>query len=288
MKVIGRTALAVGIAVVTLFVLSATLAASPDWMQRVGTIGHAVTLQDDSHVYLDAVEISKIRGSQTPPYLVIAECFSPRDKIIVLTQPAPELRVGETVDVEGDLTTLESGDRAVVNATIWGYTDSSGTLLYHGPLIKGLLEPTPWEWKANLTIVPPATQSSQSESNPTPPVEVSTDSSVNVESCSTIADAKAKDVGTVVELRCKPISSVGSGYFMLGQDGSSDTLKTYFTGSVSQTDRVCVVRGTIDTDGRVIPGPGHRLRPELRRSGKLPRKHADSFRRYCSLDQDVG
>jgi len=235
----------------TLLVLSATVAASPGWMQRVGTIGHAVTLQDGSHVYLDAVEISKIRSSQTPPYIVIAECFSARDKIAVLTPPGPELRVGQTVDVEGDLATLDSGDRAITNATVWGYTDSSGTLLYHGPLIKGLLEPAPWAWKTDLTVAASPARSSaamQSESTPTPPGEVSTDSSVNVEFCSTIADAKAKDVGTVVELRCKPISSVGSGYFMLGQDGSSDTLKTYFTGSIDSSSRVSIVRGAIDTD----------------------------------------
>ena len=215
-------------------------------MQRVGTIGHALTLEDNSHVYLDAVEISKSRSSQTPSYVVAVECFSPHDRIVVLVQPAPELRVGETVDVEGDLTTLESGDRAIVNATIWGYTDSSGTLLYHGPLIKGLLGPTPWEWKTNLSA---ESQSPRTESEPEPPGEVSTDSSVNVVFCSTIADAEAQDVGTVVELRGKPVSSVGSGYLMLGQDGSSDTLKTFFTGSVSSSSRVCVVRGTIDTDG---------------------------------------
>ena len=49
------------------------------------------------------------------------------------------------------------------------------------------------------------------------------------ELCETIADAKAVSDGTAVELRCKPIASIDSGFFIMGEDGSSDTLKVYFT-----------------------------------------------------------
>ena len=64
-------AIALGMAMVALLILSATVAASPGWMQRIGTIGHAESLADGSHVYLDAVKISKIRSSQTPPDTVL-------------------------------------------------------------------------------------------------------------------------------------------------------------------------------------------------------------------------
>ena len=243
-----RTAIALGMALAALLILSGTVAASPGWMQRVGTIGNALSLADCSHVYLDAVDISKIRASQTPPYIVIAECFSARDRISVLTQPAPELRVGQTVDIEGDLTTLDSGDRGLTNVTVWGYTDSLGNLLYHGPLIKGIDAPTPWGYKVDLTVNSSTLRSATpSESEMNPPGEVTTDSSVEVVPCATIADAKAQDLGTLVELRCKPVSSVSS--FVLGQDGSTDSISVNYTGTVGETSRVCVIKGTIDTDG---------------------------------------
>jgi hypothetical protein len=268
MRVGGRLTAALGIALLVVLALSTTVAASFDWQSREGTVKWAEGLADGTHVYLDAVEISKIRAQQSPPYIVIAECFSWRDKLVAFTQPSPELRVGQTVDVEGDLTTTESGDRALTNVTVWGYTDSAGTLLYHGPLIKGLLEPTPWDYKVNLTV----DFSPLRSETPSQPGEVTTDSSTEVQVCATIADAKANDVGTAVIIRCHPVSSGGTGSFVLGEDGSTDTLATNYTGTVSQTSRVCSVSGTIDTtDGtdRVLDvdsGPNYNVQESFQGS----------------------
>ncbi len=268
MRVGGRLTAALGIALLVVLALSTTVAASFDWQSREGTVKWAEGFADGTHVYLDAVEISKIRAQQSPPYIVIAECFSWRDKLVAFTQPSPELRVGQTVDVEGDLTTTESGDRALTNVTVWGYTDSAGTLLYHGPLIKGLLEPTPWDYKVNLTV----DFSPLRSETPSQPGEVTTDSSTEVQVCATIADAKANDVGTAVIIRCHPVSSGGTGSFVLGEDGSTDTLATNYTGTVSQTSRVCSVSGTIDTtDGtdRVLDvdsGPNYNVQESFQGS----------------------
>ncbi|OFX13547.1 MAG: hypothetical protein A2Z18_03000 [Armatimonadetes bacterium RBG_16_58_9] len=48
------------------------------------------------------------------------------------------------------MTTLANGYRAVGKARVLAYTDKNGAVLYHGPLIKGLFKPTPWEWKIEL------------------------------------------------------------------------------------------------------------------------------------------
>ncbi len=169
----GRLRAALGMACFALLALSVNAAASFDWQTRAGTIEWAKGLADGTHVYLDAEEISKIRAQQSPAYIVVQECFSANDKIIVLTQPSLLLRVGQTVDIEGDLTTLDSGDRAIINATVWGYTDSSGTLLYHGPLVKGIGAPTPWAYKIDLTVTSSGFASTeQSQLQPAPSDDV--------------------------------------------------------------------------------------------------------------------
>jgi len=108
------------------------VSATPNWMERVGTINHAVSLPDNSHVYLDAVEISKIKAQQNPAYCVIRECFDSKSRLVVFTQPSPELSLGQTVDVEGTITTAPDGQRAIVNPTIYRINKISGQLHYEG------------------------------------------------------------------------------------------------------------------------------------------------------------
>jgi hypothetical protein len=213
---------------------------TPDWMIRVGTVPHAITLADGSHVCLDAVEIEKIGAKESPAYLVIKDWFDPHSKLLVMTQPSPELRMGQTIDVEGTISTLEDGRRAIVNPTVLGYTDEEGNLLLSGPRMKGFDEPFPWEWKIDLTV------SGEFLMSGTPREELL--DSLSEELCETIADAKAVSDGTAVELRCKPITSIDSGFFIMGEDGSSDTLKVYYSGTVSVADRIRTITGTIQTE----------------------------------------
>ncbi len=234
-------------AIVLLF-LSVGCSAQTSWDSRPGTIRNALTLQDGSHVVLDAEIVDKIRARQIPAYFTITECFDRTSRLVVLTQPSPDLRMGQTVDVEGSMATLDDGQRAVVDVTVYGYTDKDGNLLYHGPLIKGPWAPEPWEWKVDLTVSSSESGSSPSQqSEMLPPGEVSTDSSVEVVTCATIADVKAQSLGTVVVIRCHPVSSGGTGSFTLGEDGGTDTLAVNYTGTVAQTCRVCVLSGTVDT-----------------------------------------
>lgn len=199
-----KMAAVLGMAWLVVLMLSTAVAASFDWQSREGTINWAKGLADGTHVYLDAVRISKIRAQQTPAYIVISECFA-QDKLIVFTQASPLLRIGQTVDIEGDLITLESGEHALTNVTVWGYCASDSTLLYFGPLIKGLLRPIPWQWKTNLTEQTALESITSTESMTTG--EVSTESESTPIVYSTIAAAKSAGVGAVVELHCHPVSN---------------------------------------------------------------------------------
>jgi len=242
----------------------------PDWMARPGTIGHALTLRDNSHVYLDAVVVDKIKAKQRPDYFTVHECFSARDKIVVLTPPSPELRLGMNVDIEGDITTLPNGRRAITNVGVFGYTDRDGNLLRHGPLIKGLLEPTPWQWKVDLTIeskeAPTPIPPSASEPNITPsrgPVYYPR-----------IGDALGRvrvlATGDFIDLaafECKPILSTGvdqtyGNYFIMGEDSGPETLKVYYQTAVSTDDRINKISGQLREENGdsvlcVNSGPGY-------------------------------
>ncbi|HET6452936.1 MAG TPA: hypothetical protein VFI02_00905, partial [Armatimonadota bacterium] len=213
---------------------------TPDWMIRVGTVPHAITLADDSHVCLDAVEIEKIRAKESPAYFVIKDWFDPSSRLLVMTLPSPELRMGQTVDIEGTISTLADGRKAIIDPTVLGYTDKDGKLLLSGPRMKGFDEPFPWEWKIDLTV------SGEFLMSGTPREELL--DSLSEELCETIADAKAVSDGTAVELRSKPIASIDSGFFIMGEDGSSDTLKVYYTGTVSVADRIRTITGTVQTE----------------------------------------
>lgn len=104
-------------------------------------------------------------------------------------------------------------------------------MLYNGPLIKGLFEPTPWEWKAELAAETELVESdeppSPNEPNPapaTPPIY-----------CDTIADAKSQSDWTTVKLNCKPAGSTGSGYFVTAEDTSISRRRTDHPASASTT-----------------------------------------------------
>lgn len=237
------------ITTVVFLLISSVCFGASSWMTRPGTIADAITHADDSHVYLDAVQITKIRASDNPAYFVVRESMNASDKIIVLTQPSPELRPEQIVDIEGDLTTLENGNRAITNATVYGYTDLFGNLLYHPAVWKGFLDPTPWSWKTDLTIYFNLNSPNTALSSIPNPSDPDPSPALTAAACSTISEAKGKDVGTPVELICKPIASIGSNYFIMGEDNSSNQIKVYSGKMVSTDDRVLRVSGTIQTEG---------------------------------------
>lgn len=276
-----RRVVAVGVVVVVALILMGavgSVAASPEWMVRPGTIGQAVTLPSGSHVSLDAVEVDKIRAKQAEPYFTIHECFAPGQRLIVLSVPDSRLRMNQTVDVSGTITVLANGDKAITDATIQGYADRNGKLLYHGPLIKGLLEPTPWEWKTDLTVVSSRANTAQSSTaSPSEPdttpadapdyyphiADITGDQSSQSSQTQSehaqdyydgIPDLQGLPDGSLVELTKKRITGVGTEtingtdykYLDISEDlPATDTIRSYYTADVSASDRVVSIYGQI-------------------------------------------
>ncbi|MHB1459427.1 MAG: RHS repeat domain-containing protein, partial [Armatimonadota bacterium] len=272
---------------------SSVWASVPDWMSRNGTILNARLLPDGSHVYLDAEDIVKIKTSASTPYILVAEAFSQKDRLIVLTDPSPLLRLGQLVDIEGDLTTLPSGDRAIENVTVWGYTDKNGVLLTRGgPLCKGIPQATPWSYKVDLTIrstrgTAVTSEVTSSEAPNTTPAEGPTRYSriadvLNAESTQVqgvhtqsyydeIPDVLGLSDGSLVELQCKGITATGTetingtiyNYLdLIENPPATDTIRAYYSGTVAATSRVNRITGQIrhtDPNTPVIDvdtGPG--------------------------------
>lgn len=69
------------ITAVVLTFLSVGCSAQTSWDSRPGTIRNALTLQDGSHVVLDAEIVEKIRAKQSPAYFTITECFDRRSRL---------------------------------------------------------------------------------------------------------------------------------------------------------------------------------------------------------------
>ncbi len=238
----------------------------PDWIVRPGTIRHALAQRDGTGVYLDAVVIDKIAANQQPTYLTIHECFEYGLRLIVITAPDVRLRMGQTVDVSGVMATLETGDRVIADCRIYGYLDERGTLLYHGPLIKGLDEPTDWQWKIDMTGTsgePPAVVA-QPTADPRPGPTYYPTISDAVDRPRICTDG---DFIALVELQCRPIVSTGTdqnhgNYFIMGEDTSQNTLKVYCLDSVTTDLRVNVVSGQLREENStavlcVNSGPGY-------------------------------
>ncbi len=298
--------------------LSVSASAVPDWMTRPGTIGHATRLEDGSHVYLDAVLVDKIEGKTTPSYLVIRECFSSTDRIVVITPPSPELRLKQIIDVEGDVSTLSNGSRIISNPTIYGYTDKEGNLLRHGPLSKGPFRATPWRWMVDLTVrtrVAAAASMSTAEPIADPAkapdyyptvadiigLQRSQSQRMQTQSLySGIPEVTGLPDGTPVELQCKRIIGIGVEtidsteykYVDIADDlPSEDWIRAYCTADVPVTDRVNLIAGQTRHVGTtpvicVDIGPGYDpqiLDGRIQTVGQGTIAYAKSLPNSCSV-----
>lgn len=268
------TQLSVILILAVILLASSVGATPPDWRTRQGTVGWALSLQDGTHVYLDAVIIDKIRASIPDPYFTIRECFYAADRLVILSRPSTFLRMGQLIDIEGDLVTLPNGDRGLQNVTVWGYTDKDGVLLTRGgPLCKGIWNRTTWDYMVNLTVsssVRAATEPSSNDEPNTDPAErpsyyPNISDILETESAQTqglrtqsyydgIPDVRGLPDGSLVALECKGITAAGTeniggtdyNYFdMIENPPATDTIRCYYSGTASVTDRVNKITGQI-------------------------------------------
>ncbi len=263
------------ILILTVILLASSVGATPlGWRTRQGTVGWALSLQDGTHVYLDAVIIDKIRANIPNPYFTVRECFYAADRLVILSAPSTLLRMGQLIDVEGDLVTLPNGDRGLQNVTVWGYKDKDGVLLTRGgPLSKGIWNRTTWDYMVDLTVstsVRAATEPSSNDEPNTDPAErpnyypnisdILDTESARTQSFRTqsyydgIPGVRGLSDGSLVELECKGITAAGTeniggthyNYFdMIENPPATDTIRCYYSGTASVTDRVNKITGQI-------------------------------------------
>ena len=233
-----------------IIVLSMTASAAPFWINRPGTIAEAVSHDDGTEVYLDAVTVDKIKARQNPSYFVIKETFDSKSRIIVYAAAPAELRRGQTVDVGGILSTLPNGQRAIINPRIVGYLNAAGDLMVRGGVIKPLSTATNWQWKADLTPAGPPENgetllAGEPNIDPLPkPVFEPTISGI-------LADGQSA-AGRNIKLDCKKIISKGTdpvygSFIVLGEDNSSSTIRAY----ISDTENSGLLTRLNTLDGQV-------------------------------------
>lgn len=218
-------------ALLAICALQMPVCAAPNWLTRPGTIAHAITQPDGAAVYLDDVDVVKLKGHQNPAYFVVGEPWEKDSLIIVSAAPPEALRMNQSVDIQGTLGTLPSGLRAVMNPRVIGYYNESGVLYKRGPIMKSITGITSWDWKTDLPLStdPIPGDAIQGEPNlDTPPAPVFHDT---IASLLTNAGSDAL-LGKSAVLQCKNI--IGSGvdpvngeYLILGDELSTSTIKVY-------------------------------------------------------------
>lgn len=210
--------------------------ADEDVLTRPGTVAHAIAQPDGTAVYLDDVQVAKIRSHQNPAYFVVREQWQFNSMIVVCIAPSDVLRIGQDVDIEGTLTTLPSGLRAIANARVLGYYDETGALLKNCPEPKRLFDDgTQWQWKAEL----PAATDTDTAGDPVPG-EPNIDPPAPAIAHDSITSLLQNGIfGTEAQLECKRVlgrssDPVYGDYLLIADDFSLAMVKVY-TGAASTT-----------------------------------------------------
>ena len=238
---------------IVLLLLVSSFASASGLFDRDGCIGAALNFPDGSAVSLDCVQVSKIITHASPQYYVCQEIFSPQDKIIMLVTPSPLLKIGAILDVQGSLTTLDNGFRALTNVQYWAYTDEQGNILCNAPIMKGINAPAYWAYKTCLSSSSNSSLRANALTATTPPTTPTTPTattSVTITLCSTITQVKSCTSG-YVEIKSKPITAKSGTVFTIQQDGdTTQTIDVNYSAasSLNVGDRVIDLVGMIDVD----------------------------------------
>lgn len=213
----------------------------PPWADRVGTIKHALAQVTGTQVNLDCVTVGAIYKIPQA-YFVIYDWGQEANRSLIVNVPAPvDLRPGMQVDVVGTLSTLSDGRKFIEYPTVLAYLDKTGTLLLHGPCIKGITEPTPWAWKKQLVSVSKPTEAELRVSSGVKSVaSTSIDSSPypikglkTYESVKALADA-APTEGSWIRLRQLTIYKTDTdtnGPYLIVKDSKTSTMFQVYTTS---------------------------------------------------------
>ena len=219
-------------------------------------IGSLFLQPDGTRVQLDGVAVDKICARQAQPYFVVRDATQPSRRIVVLCRPPLELSKGLAVGIEGTLGTLSNGERCIAKVSVYAYFDSSGRatpwvlwpfLDFAGRLSKQLL-PIP------DSPVPPSDPSLSADGSGVPG-EVTATRDDGASRYATVASllATSPPLLTPVELSCKPVLDVGSGFIVVGDDTTDAAVRVHTGTKVKPGDRIVRLTGTTHSEnGRLV------------------------------------
>jgi len=119
-----RATLALVAALIILSSAACAAAAAP-WETSM-PVTSAIHSPDGTAVTCEQVLVERIVARQTPAFFVVRGLREGDAAVVVLCRPPIDLARGQSVDVSGTISTLPSGERAILNPTISGYFDSHG------------------------------------------------------------------------------------------------------------------------------------------------------------------
>ena len=118
--------------------------------EEFGTVQYALDRADGTRVSLTMVVVGAVNSSGVS----VHEWWDKTTPIAAIFDPPPSLRAGQTIDLEGWMTTLPNGRRAVLAERIAFYLDSRGSVTSALPPMKGILDPSVWPAKGWIPVYP--------------------------------------------------------------------------------------------------------------------------------------
>jgi hypothetical protein len=212
-------------------------ATAPDFMDRPGTVVHALSLPIGSSVYLDAVYV----GAIAEDHFTVYEWWNKERTIAVYMTPPPALTTDELVDVQGTTSQLACGGVTILNPIVYGYLDKNGNLFPNPWVIKMPDKPADWPWgKVDMSTI----QAGESLMAGMETMEL--DAPIE----GTIGWAKQQDNTVTIDLTGKEVvagSDQFDGCIYIEEADRSSGIKVATTGSFEVGDIVDVSGGTMAT-----------------------------------------
>ncbi|MBP6962863.1 MAG: PQQ-binding-like beta-propeller repeat protein [Armatimonadetes bacterium] len=244
-----------GVVLLALLCLTAGIGqAAMDYAAGPGTIGYALTQPDGARVSLTMVIIGRVDTAGVS----VHEWWDKTTFIPALFSPPPALRPGQTIDLEGIMTTLPRGGRAVLCDRIACYLDRYGYLTPSVPPLKGLFDPSVWPTRGWLEVRPSVSLFSLSSlettlllDDPQPPSggESPTASPLSF-TAGTVPWAKSLSDGSPIALVGQIVTAsrgqLGD-YLYIEEPDRSAGIRVETDAAVSTGDAVVIGSGTVQT-----------------------------------------
>lgn len=116
-----------------------------------GSIAHALRQPDGAKVSIYTAEVTSVPENASAFCIVIRDPILTWVQVPVFCDALPDLRPGRTVDVEGVITTLRTGERAILAEKIGFYLDDKGRVCSLPP-VGHTVDISAWPWKSSIDV----------------------------------------------------------------------------------------------------------------------------------------